>query len=365
MTSNHTFANNKWRTTMLITMLLFIAVFAGCADDTEENPENSEPVTGNVVDVYAETNPTPTPAPDFIIHGLVTPNPEVSWESVYTPPTDSAVQAQATNPDGCPAEPVDSPPTATATPTSKPKPSATQKVTTTPKPTAAPTPTPGGGPSMLMPSSGGNIVYVSPTPAASEQPSSNPAATPTDAPTATPSPEPTPTPNPIKGTGSKHSFTATSVDGRSIDSESLFAKADITMINLWGTHCGPCISEMPDLARLNDDYSGKGVQVVGIVCDVNGKDSQLVDSARNIISQTGADYLHLMVSDSLKSDLLSNVSVVPVTIFVDSEGRYLRDRVVGARSYDNWKDCLDEILDMAAPDPTPTPYVPRYSSGSS
>lgn len=357
-----------WRSALLLAGILCIALAAGCADDDEPDAVDVDPATGNIVDVYAATNPTPTPMPAFVIHGLVTPNPEASWEPVYTPPA-SAIQSQTPAPNGEPVEPEGTPPPATSTPkpTAAPTPKQTAKPTptpATPKPTATPSPT--GGLSMLMPSSAGNIVYVSPTPAATPGSTTTPA--PTVKPTATPTPEPTPTAKPIQGTGSQHTFTATSIDGRSIDSESLFANADITMINMWGTHCGPCINEMPDLAKLHDAYSSKGVQVVGIVCDVNGKDAQLVETARNLIAQTGADYLHLMVSDSLKADLLRNLSVVPVTVFVDSEGRYLRDRIVGSRSYDGWKEYIDELLAMGKPEPTPTPaptpYTPSYIAGS-
>ena len=44
-------------------------------------------------------------------------------------------------------------------------------------------------------------------------------------------------------------FTAQTMDGGTFTSEDL-AAADITVINIWQTTCPPCISEMPELARL-------------------------------------------------------------------------------------------------------------------
>ena len=45
------------------------------------------------------------------------------------------------------------------------------------------------------------------------------------------------------------------------------------MINVWGTDCGPCIQEMPDLAALHEAYADKGVQVVGLVSDALGMEA--------------------------------------------------------------------------------------------
>ena len=48
-------------------------------------------------------------------------------------------------------------------------------------------------------------------------------------------------------------FTAQDLDGNPVD-ESIFQGYDVTMINLWGTFCGPCLQEMPDLGELADEY---------------------------------------------------------------------------------------------------------------
>ncbi|MBQ4235421.1 MAG: TlpA family protein disulfide reductase, partial [Treponema sp.] len=44
--------------------------------------------------------------------------------------------------------------------------------------------------------------------------------------------------------GEKITFTATDLNGRIVTSE-IFEKNKVTMLNIWGTFCGPCIREMP------------------------------------------------------------------------------------------------------------------------
>ena len=48
-------------------------------------------------------------------------------------------------------------------------------------------------------------------------------------------------------------FSAKDIDGKNV-SEAVFADSKITMVNVWGTFCGPCIREMPDLGVLDKKY---------------------------------------------------------------------------------------------------------------
>ena len=61
-------------------------------------------------------------------------------------------------------------------------------------------------------------------------------------------------------------FDTSDLDGNKV-TEALFADNRVTMINIWGTFCPPCIREMPDLGQLSTDYKAKGVQLVGVVID--------------------------------------------------------------------------------------------------
>ena len=62
------------------------------------------------------------------------------------------------------------------------------------------------------------------------------------------------------GTGVLAGFTAQDLEGNDVD-DSIFDDYDVTMINVWGTFCGPCIQEMPDLGEISDEYADKGIRV--------------------------------------------------------------------------------------------------------
>jgi thiol-disulfide isomerase/thioredoxin len=53
------------------------------------------------------------------------------------------------------------------------------------------------------------------------------------------------------------SFETTDLAGNTVRSEDIFGENALTMVNLWGTYCGPCIGEMPDLEELNGRLKDK------------------------------------------------------------------------------------------------------------
>ena len=140
-------------------------------------------------------------------------------------------------------------------------------------------------------------------------------------------------------TGEFAEFTSMDFEGNTVDQE-LIAGADLTVLNIWGTFCGPCIQEMPDLGELAEEYAGTGVQIVGIPVDVY--DEEGIRTAQTIIDKTGADYVHLLPTQDLYDICLDGVSAVPTTVLIDKNGTVV-DTVVGARSKEDWKTLIDEV----------------------
>ncbi|MCQ2612121.1 MAG: TlpA family protein disulfide reductase [Treponemataceae bacterium] len=142
-------------------------------------------------------------------------------------------------------------------------------------------------------------------------------------------------------------FSGKDINNKNITSE-IFEDAELTMINIWGTFCGPCIAEMPDLGLLSKKYEDKGFQIVGIVIDaVNRKglpDSKKMETAKSIVKQTGADYLHIVPDEKLQKGILQDVFAVPTTIFVDKDGKQIGNVYTGSRSLSDWQKIADSLL---------------------
>lgn len=140
-------------------------------------------------------------------------------------------------------------------------------------------------------------------------------------------------------------FETVSLDGENVSSD-IFSSSRLNMVNVWATYCNPCLNEMPGLGELALLYDPEDFQLIGIVSDVlESADEQELEQVRELINLTGASsYTHLLLSESLYEGLLTDVSAVPTTFFIDEDGKIL-DTVIGAMEKEDWKEKIDEFLE--------------------
>lgn len=123
-------------------------------------------------------------------------------------------------------------------------------------------------------------------------------------------------------------FTATALDGSTV-TESIFSEKDLTVLNIWGTFCGPCIGEMPKLGEWAKEMPDN-VQIVGLIIDINGEeDTEHRDLAVDITQQAGVDFTNLIANADF-APILKDVIGVPTTLFIDGDGNIVGDPIVGA-----------------------------------
>ena len=139
-------------------------------------------------------------------------------------------------------------------------------------------------------------------------------------------------------------FEASTIDGEALTSD-IFADAKLTMINVWATYCNPCLSEMPDLGEIATEYDKTDFQMLGIISDVaDTSDEKTISEAKELIKETGAaTYPHLLLNQSLYSNLVSAVDGVPTTFFINQDSELL-GYVVGAQSKETWEGIINELL---------------------
>ncbi len=144
------------------------------------------------------------------------------------------------------------------------------------------------------------------------------------------------------------SFKTTDIYGEEI-TEELFSDYDLTLVNVWGTFCKPCLNEMPDLGELRKEYESKAVNIVGIVVDAQDGDLKVIEEQRTLAQEiadtTGADYPHLLLSIDMIEPVLSQFDAIPASFFVDSDGNIISEFYIGAKSKDDWKSLIDKTLE--------------------
>lgn len=163
-------------------------------------------------------------------------------------------------------------------------------------------------------------------------------------------------------------FSTTDLSGNPVDS-SIFAGNKLTMLNIWGTFCGPCIEEMPDLEAMSKNMP-EGTAIVGLVTDA--LDESYIKLANDIVTETGVTYTNIIPDNALNDYVNENIVGIPTTIFIDSNGKIVGDALVGAKSADVYMQELISRLeglgdigaDVQAPeDSEPQDSSPADSSG--
>ena len=137
-----------------------------------------------------------------------------------------------------------------------------------------------------------------------------------------------------KSTGMRFpDFTMLDLNGTAV-TQDIFKEHDLTVVNIWGTFCPPCIEEMPDLGKLHrtleSDYNAT---LVGIVVDV--RDQETLDLANQILKGSEAAHLNLLIGEDV-SEFLSRYEYVPTTLFIDANGQLVGEPVVGGNSYEEY-----------------------------
>lgn len=104
-------------------------------------------------------------------------------------------------------------------------------------------------------------------------------------------------------------------------------KAPVVIVNLWATWCGPCVTEMPTLAKLQAAFPGR-VLVVPVSMDT-AKDRQ---KARAFIAQYPPLGFYQDPTASLVWTFSPPVQGLPTTLLYDADG-HERGRLTGGADW--------------------------------
>lgn len=130
-------------------------------------------------------------------------------------------------------------------------------------------------------------------------------------------------------------FSTTDFEGNAA-TEQIFAGHQLTILNFWEPWCGPCVSEMPDLQRLSQEYADKGVQVIGVFATPDAD-----EEVQAVLDKTGVTYPILRYTSEF--DFLQT-GYVPTTVIIGSSGNILTESFAGSMDYDGWVALIEGLL---------------------
>lgn len=113
-------------------------------------------------------------------------------------------------------------------------------------------------------------------------------------------------------------FDVPTLDGRTIKLSAY--KGKVLVLDFWATWCPPCRQEIPQLVRIANQLRSKGVEVVGLHIDDQGRSSQ--QQIRKFIQDFDINYTVGMASnDMFIAYLGEEETAIPQTLVFDRNGK--------------------------------------------
>lgn len=131
------------------------------------------------------------------------------------------------------------------------------------------------------------------------------------------------------------------IDGRKVKMSDYRGK--VLVVDFWATWCPPCRKETPHLARLEETYRDRGLVVLGLHIDDQGRSAP--EDIRHFVQQYGVNYTVGMASGEMFTEYLGEENpAIPQTLVFGRDGK----QVVHLISYTEFQArALDAAVNRA------------------
>src|SRR5690348_7421365 len=123
-------------------------------------------------------------------------------------------------------------------------------------------------------------------------------------------------------------------------------KGKVVLVNFWATWCDPCKTEIPWLIDLNKKYGPKGLVILGVAMDDEGKKvvEPWVKARRFDVNgeQAAMDYPILLGNDKI-ADKFGGILGLPTSMLYSRDGKKIKT-IVGLINRQDLEKTLDSQL---------------------
>ena len=120
-------------------------------------------------------------------------------------------------------------------------------------------------------------------------------------------------------------FTAPNPEGKMLTLNKILGK--VTILDFWASWCKPCRVENPNFVRIFNKYHEKGLEIISVSLDREGQKSAWVSA----IEKDNLNWYNVSNLKFWQDPIaqLYNISSIPATFVLDSEGKILATRLRG------------------------------------
>ncbi|MFB6271752.1 MAG: TlpA disulfide reductase family protein [Salinibacter sp.] len=115
-------------------------------------------------------------------------------------------------------------------------------------------------------------------------------------------------------------------------------KGRALIINFWATWCAPCRKEIPDLKALHSELKSKGLTVIGVALDRQGR-----EVVAPFVKKHSINYPIVIDTEGTVEAAFGPIPGLPTTFIVTPDGQVSK-RVIGVFPTDKMKPTLRKML---------------------
>lgn len=133
-------------------------------------------------------------------------------------------------------------------------------------------------------------------------------------------------------------FEVKDFEGQKID-ESIYKAHKLTMNVFWSPNCAPCIEELTALDELHKMEKQLDFKLVSVCVEGNRED------VTELKQNYKMSYPIIMMDEKkIMEDCVKDFEFIPFVIFVDQKGCYMKEYLVGSRTYEEYLEHLTMLI---------------------
>lgn len=125
-------------------------------------------------------------------------------------------------------------------------------------------------------------------------------------------------------------FKVKDLDGKEW-TEGIYSDYKMTMHVFWSPNCVPCIEELEALQKIKKNEDKLGMKLLSFCVEGTTEDIAQLKKTYEM------DYpIVMMADDAIMPSCIKDFEFIPFVIFVDQDGKYMKEFLVGSRTYDEY-----------------------------
>lgn len=98
-------------------------------------------------------------------------------------------------------------------------------------------------------------------------------------------------------------------------------RGKVVLINFWGTWCGPCVQELPELIAVQEKYQARGFTIIGLADNNDPRltEEQYRQALQGYIQEKGINYPNVPIPEGIKQAY--GLEAFPTSLLLDKDGK--------------------------------------------